>query len=158
MWMAVIFNFSSQPYKKQDLRPWIQENISGTLIREQYSGVILHYGGHEVSIHSLGVPGFVEFFIRKVAHFIEFGLFGFLLMLALESTVKINKSMLLGVALIVSAAYAASDEFHQSITHDRTPLVSDVILDTTSATIGVLLFLSIWFAKKMWMERLLKPQ
>ncbi len=41
------------------------------------------------------------------------------------------------IALLACIAYAASDEFHQKFVKDRTPLVSDVCIDTAGALIGL---------------------
>ena len=43
--------------------------------------------------------------------------------------------------------YAASDEFHQIFVALRTALVSDVIIDTTGGTIGLLL---LWLTGKIF--------
>jgi VanZ family protein len=44
-----------------------------------------------------------------------------------------------GLALAVVFAYAASDEFHQIFVPGRTPLVTDVMIDTSGGAMGLLL-------------------
>ena len=43
-----------------------------------------------------------------------------------------------GLALSIVFLYAASDEFHQIFVPTRTPLVSDVFIDTAGGAIGLL--------------------
>jgi VanZ family protein len=51
--------------------------------------------------------------------------------------------------LLVVFLYAALDEFHQSFVPTRTPLVSDVFIDTAGAAIGLLaLWLFAHFQKR----------
>jgi len=59
-----------------------------------------------------------------------------------------------GGTLLIVFLYAASDEFHQSFVPTRTPLVSDVFIDTAGGATG-LLFL--WFVHH-FRRRLQKKQ
>ena len=47
--------------------------------------------------------------------------------------------MAFGAALLGSALFAASDEFHQTFVQSRTPSVHDVLLDVAGALIGLLI-------------------
>lgn len=44
------------------------------------------------------------------------------------------------LAVVMACLYAATDEFHQRFTPDRTPSVQDVMIDTIGASIGVALW------------------
>ena len=44
-----------------------------------------------------------------------------------------------GVALLIAAAYAATDEWHQSFVPSRTADLKDVLIDSSGALIGVML-------------------
>jgi VanZ family protein len=135
--MAVIFYFSSQPYHQQDLRPKLHELLPEQRIIEQFSSVEFNYAGETVSIKHLGVPGFVEFFIRKGAHFFIYWLLGFSVAYALISSRFRLRYFLFSV--LICALYASTDEFHQFITGDRTPLITDVGIDTLGAAVGVVM-------------------
>jgi VanZ family protein len=52
--------------------------------------------------------------------------------------------------LAVVFAYAASDEFHQIFVPNRTPLVSDVLIDTAGGGAGLLL---LWLWGKVFRAR-----
>jgi VanZ family protein len=135
--MAVIFYFSSQPYQKQDLRPHLHDLLPEQQISQYLSGVEFQYAKERVSIAHLGVPGFVEFFIRKGAHVSIYLLLGLAFFFALR---RMGRRRAFLFSVLLCFAYACSDEFHQSLTGDRTPLFTDVLLDTAGAAVGLILF------------------
>jgi VanZ family protein len=140
MWMVLIFIFSSQPYESQDLKPWQQSVLSFQQIEHYFSDVELKYGGHLISIKSLGLAGFVQFFIRKSAHVTEYAVLGVLIFQSLRMLFP----RVWGVSLITisfSYLYAVTDEYHQSFVFERTPLFADVLLDTAGAILGIILFI-----------------
>jgi len=82
-----------------------------------------------------------HFFIRKAAHLFEYGLLGLLLWRALRQTSlgATGKTPWKAAvaALVLSAAYAATDEFHQSFVPTRTASVRDVMIDTSGSLLSV---------------------
>lgn len=137
---GVIFYSSSTPYGKQDIRPELSRLNELYNFVEQFNFIHFNYAGHEVSIENLGVPGFTEFFIRKLSHFSVFLLLSFFTTRLAKLYVK--RFFLIG--LFSTILYAALDEFHQSFTADRTPLVQDVVIDSIGALVGASLFLIIY--------------
>jgi VanZ family protein len=90
--------------------------------------------------------------IRKCAHLTEYAVLAVLLWRGLH----LSKNHLsawswpkVGGTLLIIFLYAASDEFHQSFVPTRTPLVSDVFIDTAGGTIGLL---ALWFYGR-WRKR-----
>ena len=84
----------------------------------------------------------VGLFIRKAAHFSEFALLGFSLMLHIQQlrkkiTVQYPQLWAWGVGTV----YAISDELHQGFVGGRHPAVTDVLIDSSGVLAG-LLFLS----------------
>jgi VanZ family protein len=142
LWMTLIFIFSSQPYDSQDMKPWLKSVLSFEQIPRYLYHIQLNYGGHTISIQSLGLLGFVEFFIRKSAHVTEYAVLGILIF----QTLRVIFPRIWGISLIsisLCYLYAVTDEYHQSFIVDRTPLFADVLLDTGGATAGILLFMFI---------------
>lgn len=137
--VGIIFYSSATPYEKQDIRPEISHITFLYDLMEHFDFVHFNYAGHEVSIKELGVPGFTEFFIRKLSHFLIYLLLAFFA--TRLSKLYVKRFFIVGV--IFSILYAASDEFHQSFTANRTPLVQDVVIDSIGALIGASLFLII---------------
>lgn len=149
--MLVIFILSSQPYEQQDLRPDIQSSISEQSVADRFGGISFQYAGHEISIESLGVAGFIEFFIRKGAHFFSYGLLATLVMYALYPRKRLHRFVL---AITTSFLYACSDELHQMFTPNRTAKFQDVMLDTAGAVFGaVLMVLLITWRQKRRQHR-----
>ena len=84
---------------------------------------------------------FILIAMRKCAHFGEYAILALLLWRALRSglSLRVKMPMLFGAVLLACAAFAASDEFHQSFVKSRTPSVRDVMLDVAGAVFGLLI-------------------
>ncbi len=118
-------------------------------------------GGFTTSILSWIVPNFeemtpeaqrslcgtVEVVIRKLAHFSEYAVLGFALLLHIH---QIEKRTLVRLpwlwAWCVGVLYAASDELHQGFVPGRSPGVMDVLIDSLGvmAGVGALLLILRW--------------
>ena len=85
-----------------------------------------------------------EFFLRKAAHVSEYAVLAVLLYRAFVHTVfQSRRALSTALVLLSCAAYAASDEFHQSFVPSRTATLRDVLIDLCGATLAVLLYWSI---------------
>jgi len=124
LWMTIIFSASSDTHSQQHssrffepLLHWLFPSMSQTRVE-----TIHHY-------------------FRKCCHLAEYAVLGLLVWRALHGT----KSFLapwswpkVGGTLLVVFLYAATDEFHQVFVPGRTPMISDVFIDTAGASIGLL--------------------
>ncbi len=144
LWIAVIFSLSSQSYYRQDLKPWINDNVPKAKVKEHLSGVEFRYGGREISIDANGVTGFVEFLIRKGAHVLEYAVFGYLLIRVIYYYMReIGMIPAAAVSVAFSFVYAGSDELHQMFVASRTANMADVWLDMAGSFLGIVLYLSV---------------
>ncbi|MBM6997235.1 VanZ family protein [Paenibacillus sp. DXFW5] len=134
--MAILFAFSSQSYQEQSLVPDIEKNTSDQSISDWFGGIRFSYGGHEISVDSVGGASFIEFFIRKAAHFGSYALLAALLVYALSRNTWANGGRRYFYAILIAFLYACTDELHQSFTPGRTAMVQDVVLDTIGAACG----------------------
>jgi VanZ family protein len=92
-------------------------------------------------------PGEVPF-SAKVFHVVEYSMLGLLLCRAWYSTFRIHSPVpFIARVLAVGVLYAASDEIHQSFIPDRTPAVSDVLLDASALCLGVAIFFAVWYVR-----------
>lgn len=133
-----VFYSSSQPYEKQDVRSEIGKYVDLERVEENFKDVKLNYAGSEVSVESKGAASFVEFFIRKGAHFTVFFALGFFAFRAIRlNGMNTIKSAIFSLFLV--ASYAAFDETHQNFTENRTPHVEDVVIDISGGTTAILL-------------------
>lgn len=140
--MVVLFISSSMTYQQQSQVSVIQKYLANEPFKQFFSGISFNYAGSEVSIAAKGYVKFVEFFIRKAAHFTTYFILGGSLYLGLLPKLK-QKSSVLGLAFawLAATGYAATDEFHQMLTGGRTPLFQDVMLDSCGALTACLLII-----------------
>ncbi|MEY3442787.1 MAG: hypothetical protein RLZZ519_1068 [Bacteroidota bacterium] len=134
VWMGMIFSFSNQP-----------GGGSGALSRLIMSylakvGIDFQawFGEHAVWV------------LRKCAHFTEYMILFFLLMLAFS--VRWERKTARWCALLGTFLYAASDEFHQLFIPGRVGDPLDVMIDTSGGLFGLIL-ISLWW----WMRAKRKP-
>jgi VanZ family protein len=133
VWMVLIFSASadSQSYQHssrffEPLLRWLFPTMPPAMVAE---------------IHHL---------FRKTCHLTEYAILAGLVWRAVRKPMKNDprpwKWAEAGLALAVVFAYAASDEFHQIFVPNRSPLVSDVMIDTTGGAVGLLLLWLWWKA------------
>lgn len=118
LWMGLIFWFSSAGH----------ETSSGQ------SGAIMH------TVQQITGWAPPEVLVRKAAHFTLYFVLGVLLILTIRTssvaaTVVWRRAIL--AAILIAALYAISDELHQTLVGGRSGQVSDVLLDTIAAAVGV---------------------
>lgn len=103
------------------------------------------FDGREVSVASLGLVHFTEFFIRKAVHFFIFSVLGFLMYVLCRLLIK-NKLRLVAIAWFTVVLYACLDEMHQYFTDGRSALWQDVVIDSVGGFFGI--GLSYWLMRK----------
>ena len=81
--------------------------------------------------------------VDKLAHIVEYTLFGFLLGRALwrHSPFWGSAKRVLGMALLVGALYAASDEWHQRFVPERDSSAQDFAADAVGVALGAWLWI-----------------
>jgi VanZ family protein len=78
--------------------------------------------------------------IRKVGHLTEYAILAALLWRAFRGTfTAFSRRFIGGITFIIAAAFAASDEFHQSFVPTRTATVHDVLIDCVGVAIAVVI-------------------
>ncbi|MBR2590149.1 MAG: VanZ family protein [Clostridia bacterium] len=80
--------------------------------------------------------GFTEFFVRKMAHTLEYAALGFVSAFAFAYTLKKAKYFYFGI--IFSFVYSITDEIHQLYVPGRSGQVRDVFVDLAGTLLGVL--------------------
>jgi VanZ family protein len=96
----------------------------------------------------------VQTAIRKSAHVTEYAILSMLLWRSFSHRLKKNSHAwswrLAGWVLLVVAAYAATDEFHQSFVPSRMASPWDVLIDTVGAALGLLVLWIFGRWRKWW--------
>ena len=148
--MGVLFYSSAQTAQEQSLEPRMNQVLKNQPLKEHFSKKPITYAGKTISIEQQGYFGYVEFLLRKSAHFISYFLLGLFWFLGLKP--KIQVGWLTAVVSWLSATgYAGLDEFHQMLTGGRSPMIQDIVLDSVGAITAVVimtLFLSLRKGKK----------
>lgn len=127
----IIFGFSSQDGEKSgSLSRRITEKIATFIPQIQ----------KENEIEKENIMNTMERIIRKIAHFSIYTVVGLLLM-ALVSTYNIKEKNRLIISLTTGIIYASSDEIHQSFVPGRSPMITDVVIDTMGVILGILLII-----------------
>lgn len=102
----------------------------------------------EQSVHA------AVFAVRKAAHVTEYAILGLLIWRALRKPNATNLRPWLwsqaGLAVLVVALYATSDEIHQAFVPTRQASIWDVLLDTTGGALGLLFLWIIGGWRKRW--------
>ncbi|CAM3267897.1 VanZ family protein [Filibacter tadaridae] len=126
--VAGLFFSSGQTYEEQTLIPSLAEWLPDKPLLEPLSKLEIPYWGKIISVEERGYYPFVEFLLRKSAHFFLFGL------LATAVYAVLPRFTLRSIiALVITLGLAIADEYHQSLTGGRTPSSRDVLLDTAGA-------------------------
>ncbi|MDF2907049.1 MAG: hypothetical protein K0R34_2370 [Herbinix sp.] len=95
----------------------------------------------------------IDHIIRKSAHFIEYACLAvaiFFHFTVLMTGIRAG----LGLSILITAVYAATDEFHQTFVNGRSGQISDVLLDSCGAAAGAVLFLLLLAISRRRMKKL----
>ena len=122
VWMALIFLGSTDMLSA--------EHTSRFLVP------LLRWIDPQISFAALNA---IQLGIRKLGHLTEYAILAALLWRALRGGTRwqMKMSILLLVAALACAIFAASDEFHQSLVPSRTASPTDVMIDICGALIGL---------------------
>ena len=123
-------------------------NIGSPHYTSRFVGPILRWLMPSISPVELDAA---HFLVRKTAHLTEYAILAMLLARALRGE-NFSSSMRQQFVLVIllCAFYAASDEWHQSFVRNREASVTDVLLDTSGAALGMVAFCAIgcWRKRK----------
>ncbi|ROY15868.1 VanZ family protein [Enterococcus faecium] len=136
--VIILFYSSSQTYGQQSQVSRLESWLPNQPFKDTLAGIRFNYGGSMVSIDHLGYAKFLEFFLRKGAHFGTYFILGGSLFLGVFPKLKIWWLTAI-LAWLSATGYAGLDEFHQMMTGGRTPMFQDVMLDSIGALTGVIL-------------------
>ena len=108
LFMAVIFVQSGMPYRSQDTKPLLRKEFS--LSADSLPKLHIPYG--ESIVSSARPYDFIDFLIRKLGHVTEYFLLTALWLRTLSQT-NLRTGARCLLAVLLSLAYAGTDEWHQ---------------------------------------------
>ena len=101
-----------------------------------WATIIFYFSAQSRAPQLSGQPG-VQLALQKTGHATEYGILAFLIFRPLRRAHRLSLRHALLFTVILSGAYAASDEWHQYFVPGRSAQLSDVAIDTTGATIAM---------------------
>jgi len=141
--LGVLFFSSGQTYEQQSLIPALEKWLPGEPFASQLSNLHIPYWGMTISVDERGYYPFVEFLLRKSAHFFIFGFIAIAIYLILPK--HLFRMM---TAAWLTLFVAIGDEYHQSLTGGRTPAVQDIVLDMSGAITFLLILKLVLLLKR----------
>jgi VanZ family protein len=139
MIMGMLFVSSSMTYTQQSQIGNLENLLRNRPFEQTLSGVNFGYAGSTVSIDHLDYFKFVEFFLRKAAHFFSYFFLGICWFMGLKNKFKSDYLLFAILSFLAAAGFGGLDEAHQMFTGGRSPLFQDVLLNATGALVGVTL-------------------
>ena len=133
VWMCVIFAFSAQTKEESSA---VSEGFSYRMVNA--TGLLLHLHIDEERLRE--IAGSIEHFVRKGAHMTEYAILAVLIYVWLGRW-RMSRLRMACAAAVLTVFYACSDEFHQLFVAGRAGKVSDVLIDSAGAVLGLALFL-----------------
>ncbi|MBR2661151.1 MAG: VanZ family protein [Clostridia bacterium] len=140
--MVMIFCFSMETAEDSDKRSGV---LSGGIISLLYPGYEQMDPAEQQAVYDR-----VQHVIRKLAHFTEYMMLGFMIRLCLESWFgqRMKRSRVLTlIGFGAGTGYACTDEAHQLAIEGRSGQVTDVLVDAggvlAGAVLGTLLIRSV---------------
>jgi hypothetical protein len=98
--------------------------------------------------------GLHEAVIRKSAHFIIYALLGASFYNLIKNNLRFTPAFRGFIALALTSTYAIIDEVHQTFVPGRSGQISDVVLDSAAALVGIIIFASIFWLTLKKSEKL----
>lgn len=136
-WMLVIFWFSAQVADDS-------QEMSDFFVRLLDALFSLDIMKNEI------IQDMTSFLVRKAAHMSEYAILAILFGLTIR---EYKKEPWLLLALTATAAYAATDEFHQLFVPGRSGQLKDVLIDTAGGALGLgLLALILYLQRRRKMK------
>ena len=123
LWMTMIFYLSHQPATKSNC---LSKEITEKIVKV-VEKIVMDVDFNSVNFNHL---------IRKNAHFFSYLLLGVLVMNGLRSS-GVSGYRIIVFALGICILYAISDEVHQLFVPGRGGRVTDVIIDSAGAVVGI---------------------
>jgi len=133
LWMSVIFVFSSQDASASSQSSGVVSDAIIEVIEDTFPDTTIS-------------EDTFEFTLRNAAHFFLYFVLGLLLLHALHFY-QLKWISLIGYSLLIVIVYALTDELHQYYVPGRAFEISDLLIDTFGAMIGIAL-LSIFYSQR----------
>ncbi len=140
LWMAFIFFMSAAQKTESDEMSSSVEYVLCSIFIPEFDQMPPER--QQEIIERLSCP------IRKAAHMTEYAILAILLFADIRLITTLDPRNTALLSLILSAIYAASDEYHQLFVPGRSGKITDILIDSAGAATALLLILFLTRLKK----------
>ncbi|MFD2639036.1 VanZ family protein [Piscibacillus salipiscarius] len=148
VWVGVIFGFSSQSADEQEMEPFLSQYLPLETLRPFLEKIEFTYYHSTRSVEVMGLEPFVEFLIRKLAHFGVYFILALLIYVAVLKILDSKRFIQIAMTYFLLIHFAISDELSQSFSPGRTPYYGDVAIDAFGGLVGIFVALFFLYFKK----------
>lgn len=134
--MLIIYSFSAKPAE-------VSDESSMAIVQQ----LVQIYENTSNNLVSADLKQSLDHIVRKSAHFSEYALFAVTIAFHMavinwkqENGLKRNLMFLFVLPVILAFLYACTDELHQTLVPGRSGLFKDVLIDTSGAAAGAIIF------------------
>ena len=132
LWIIIIFSFSSQS--------GADSTITSNSVTDIGIKLVENITNKEFSDKEIeNIQDNMRFIIRKSAHFTEYLILGLILINLLRKYYKLNYKVIIS-AILLCMLVASCDEFYQLFIGGRTGKFSDVLIDTSGSSVGIIIY------------------
>lgn len=138
LWMGLIFWFSAQPSDDSEDMSLEAGKLAGQILIPEYE--------EWSQARQLAFAKKIDLPVRKLAHGLEYAVLG-LFLTAMYRSYGLDGRRWILISFLSAAAYASTDEFHQLFVPGRAGKVTDVLIDSAGALIGVCV---VWMIRRRY--------
>ena len=147
MYQRLIIHVMSQSSRKKSTTNRLPAKIFAWFLLVFWCAVIFYFSsenGDASAELSDGLLAFLHlpidvFWLRKIAHFTEFFILGFLALNVVRVSFKVRRKTII-MSFLFCVLYAALDEFHQTFVAERAPRVMDILVDVAGSFVAIMLY------------------
>lgn len=139
--VVAIFVLSSQPYRVQNIQPYLHRTLSWEMAQRILPDVEIRYDGKEYRTDK-NPFGLIEFLFRKTAHLIMYAVLAAAAVVVLKRY-RVHGLSVVIVPLMIVLLIALLDEWNQGFSYARTPAAQDVLVDLTGGILGLAVYFGI---------------
>lgn len=149
LWMIIIFMFSNQVSKKSNYQ---SEHITSKLI--VYANKIATNNKLKLTYNDIKTTSHViNPILRKGMHLFVYLVLSILIMMLLSTIFKINIIFKIILCILICFMYAITDEYHQTYISGRSGQKKDIVIDTSGAALGSIIYASYYLAYKKGLQK-----
>jgi len=148
-WIMLVFFFSSQPYKDQNIQPLLRRLLKGHDFKRYLPDISFTYGNKLIIVKQMPYT-FLEFVFRKSAHLFIYAMLAAIVFILVRALNRRRIGIACAAALLATGIVAAADEWNQLQQIHRSGSLIDIGLDLIGGLLGLLAVLALLGMRAIW--------